>query len=249
MNTAPAVRIAMWSGPRNISTAMMRAWENRPDTMVWDEPFYGHYLLATGIDHPGRHAVIAAEETNWRTVVKRLLAPLPAGITIFYQKHMAHHLLPGMDRGWLDKVFNAFLIRDPVEVLASYTERRPDVTLADLGFEQQMEIFDQVRARTGTVPPVLDSRDVLTDPRRLLGLLCEAAGVPFLDCMLAWPPGPRRSDGVWARHWYDKVEKSTGFAPYRPRRKVLPEVLKPLADAARPYYDHLYGFRLGASGA
>ncbi len=239
------LRIAMWSGPRNISTAMMRAWENRTDTAVCDEPLYAYYLAQTGIDHPMRDEVMAAQDQNWRRVVEGLLAPLPEGITVFYQKHMAHHLLPGMDRDWLDGVFNAFLIRDPREVLASYTQKRDSVTLEDLGFPQQVEIFEHVRASTGGIAPVLDARDVLGDPAGTLKLLCKTAGVAFSERMLSWPAGPRVTDGVWARHWYHKVEESTGFAPYRPPAKPLPETLEPLAEAAEPYYRHLYEHRLG----
>jgi hypothetical protein len=238
------VRIAMWSGPRNISTAMMRAWENRPDTAVRDEPLYGHYLLATGLDHPGRDAVIAAQPTDWRTVVAALTGPIPDGRAISYQKHMAHHLLPGIDRGWLDRVVNCFLIRNPGDVLASYVRTRDDPTLADLGFAQQVEIFERVGERTGRVAPILEARDVLENPRRMLTLLCEAVGVPFSDRMLSWPAGRRNSDGVWAKHWYASVERSTGFAPYRPPTEPLADPLRSLADACEPYYRRLYQCRL-----
>jgi hypothetical protein len=238
------VRIAMWSGPRNISTAMMRAWENRADTAVRDEPLYAHYLLATGLDHPGRDEVIASQATDWRTVVAALTGPIPGGKAISYQKHMAHHLLPGIERGWLDELVNGFLIRRPEEVLASYVRTRDDPTLADLGFVQQAEIFERVCERTGRVPPILDARDVLENPRRMLTLLCEAVGVPFSDRMLAWPAGRRDSDGVWAEHWYAGVERSTGFARYRPPAEPLADRLRPLADACEPYYRRLYDCRL-----
>jgi hypothetical protein len=238
------VRIAMWSGPRNISTAMMRAWENRPDTAVSDEPLYAHYLLATGLDHPGRDAVIASQATDWRTVVDGLTGPVPGGRAISYQKHMAHHLLPVIERGWLDRVVNCFLIRRPAEVLASYVRTREDPVLADLGFVQQGEIFERVCERTGRVPPILDARDVLEHPRKMLTLLCAAVGVPFSESMLSWPAGRRNSDGVWAKYWYAGVERSTGFAPYRPPGEPLADRLRPLADACEPYYRRLYDCRL-----
>ena len=234
----------MWSGPRNISTAMMRAWENRPDTAVCDEPLYGHYLLATGLDHPGRDEVIASQDTDWRNVVAALTGPVPNGRRIYYQKHMAHHLLPEIDRAWLDQLINAFLIRRPEEVLASYVRTRDDPVLADLGFAQQSEIFDRVGACTGRVPPILDARDVLENPRRMLALLCEAVGMPFSENMLSWPAGQRDSDGIWARHWYAGVERSTGFAPYRPTDAPLADHLRPLAEACTPYYRRLYEHRL-----
>lgn len=245
MSDAP-LRIAMWSGPRNISTAMMRAWENRPDTAVWDEPFYAYYLAATGLAHPMAADVIAAGETDWRKVVAAALGPVPDGRRIFYQKHMTHHQLPEIDPAWLDGVANCFLIRDPREVLASYAAKRTEVTLDDIGMHQQAQIFDAVVDRTGRIPPVLDARDVLQDPARLLSLLCSALDVPFTEAMLSWPPGRRDSDGVWAEHWYAAVESSTSFAPYRPREPELDETLEALAEASLPHYQRLYAHRLGA---
>lgn len=238
------VRIAMWSGPRNISTAMMRAFENRPDTVVWDEPFYAAYLAMTGLDHPMRDEVIAAGPADWRDVVAGLVAPLPGPESVFYQKHMTHHMIPGIDRGWIDRVVSCFLIRDPREVLASYAAKRETVTLADIGFVQQAEIFDAVAERLGAAPPVIDAADVLRDPRAALGALCAACAIPFDDAMLSWPPGRRASDGVWAEHWYAAVERSTGFRPWRPREVVLDDALAPIAEAARPYYERLRAHRI-----
>jgi hypothetical protein len=241
-----AVRIAMWSGPRNISTAMMRAWENRPDTVVCDEPLYAHYLQATGIDHPGAADVIAHQETDWRKVVAALTGDLPAGKSIWFQKHMAHHLLPDIERDWLGSVTNAFLIRDPREMIVSLAKVLPNPTAADTGLPQQVEIFEWVRTRTGAIPPVIDARDVLEDPRAQLTLLCEALGVPFLDAMLSWPAGPRPTDGVWAPHWYANVIKSTSFQPYTPRNEPVPEHLEGLVAACLPYYESLHAHRLKA---
>lgn len=237
------LRIAMWSGPRNISTAMMRSFENRGDCAVWDEPLYAHYLKATGIDHPGRDEILAAHESDWRKVAAACAGPAPDGRPVFYQKHMAHHLLPEIDRGWLDALENCFLIRDPAEAVASYARTRENPTLADLGYERQVEIFEATRARTGRVPPVLDARDVLDDPRRALGLLCAALGLPFTERMLAWPAGPRPSDGAWGKHWYAAVWSSTGFRAAAPSGPP-PERLRPLVEAARPYYEHLRAHRL-----
>lgn len=238
------VRIAMWSGPRNISTAMMRSWENRGDAAVWDEPFYAHYLSHTGADHPMRQAVIMAGETDWTEVVSRLLGPVPAGAAIFFQKHMTHHLLDHIDRSWLDSVVNCFLIRDPAEVLASYARKRERVTLSDIGIEQQAEIFDFVTELTGDAPPVVDARDVLLDPAAALTRLCDRIGVPFTPGMLSWPAGSRDSDGVWAEHWYHAVESSTGFAAYEPKRFELDDELTELAALSRPHYEHMYASRI-----
>lgn len=239
------VRIAMWSGPRNISTAMMRSWGNRPDTFVCDEPLYAHYLAATGREHPGAAEVIANGETDWRRVIEWLTGDVPKGKQIFYQKQMTHHLLPGLDRGWLGVVTNCFLIRDPREVIASYIKKNNDPTLEDIGFVQQAEIFDWVRARTGAIPPVIDARDVLENPRKILGLLCAAVGVEFNAAMLSWPPGPRETDGIWAKHWYSEVATSTSFRPPLLREpEPVPERLRDIYERCRESYDRLYRFRL-----
>jgi len=241
---AEPLRIAMWSGPRNLSTAMMRAFGNRPDTAVSDEPFYGFYLARTGLDHPGRNAVIASQPTDWQAVAAALTGPVPEGRAVWYQKHMAHHLLPGVGRSWIDRMANAFLIRDPRAVLASYARVRAVATLDDLGLPQQCEIFRRVADRLGAPPPVLDARDLLRDPRAALTALCGALGIPFSEAMLSWPPGRRDTDGVWGEHWYAAVEQSTGFQPYRPRAIDLPPDLEGLAEDARPYYAELYEARL-----
>jgi Sulfotransferase domain len=228
-------RIAMWSGPRTLSTATMRAWENRPDTVVVDEPLYAYYLAATGIDHPGRDAVLAAQPTDWRTVVRRLTSePLPDGATIGYQKHMTHHVLPEVDLDALAPLAHAHLIRDPRRVLASYAKVREQPTMADLGLERQVELCRRFGG------PVVDSDALLRDPRGVLTRLCAALGVPFDERMLAWPAGPRPTDGVWAPHWYASVEASTGFGPYRGDDVPdLPDSLASLAEECRPFYDEL----------
>ena len=238
------MRIAMWSGPRNISTAMMRAWENRGDTAVWDEPLYAYYLASTGIEHPGAGRVIEAGETDWRRVVAALTGPVPGDKPIWFQKHMTHHMLDEVDRGWLADVRNCFLIRDPREVVASYARTRPDVSIRDVGVLQQAELFEEARKRSHATPVVLDARDVLENPRAMLSALCETLDLPFTDRMLAWPPGARDSDGVWADYWYDAVRASSGFAPYRSKAHTLPRSLEPLAEECRPFYLNLYEQRL-----
>jgi hypothetical protein len=239
----PAARIAMWSGPRNISTAMMRAFENRPDTAVIDEPFYAAYLKATGIDHPLRSETLAAHESDWRDVVRVLTGPVPGGRAIFYQKHMTHHMLPEFDLGWMEACRNAFLIRAPEAVLASYTAKRSEFLPADVGFARQREIFEREADRLGMAPPVIDAEDVLNDPRRTLRALCEAVGIAFSESMLRWPAGARATDGVWAPAWYDSVERSTGFA--RPRTyPPLDGNLRSIAETVRPHYEHLARYNL-----
>jgi hypothetical protein len=225
---------------------MMRAWGNRPDTFVIDEPFYAFYLRATGKKHPGVDEIIATGENDWRKVVEQCRSRLSAatGKKIFYQKQMTHHLLPEIDREWLVGMTNCFLIRDPREVILSYIKKQGNPTLEGLGFIQQAEIFDWVRARTGSIPPVIDASDVLQDPERVLRLLCTAAGIEFDKRMLSWPSGLRETDGVWARYWYGEVAKSTSFQPYKPREVVVPDRLHELHEQCRSYYERLYEYRL-----
>jgi len=243
--------IAMWSGPRNISTAMMRSWENRPDTVVVDEPFYAFYLRETDTKHPGSEEVIAQGETDWRKVIE--LCRRNAGSvegnpgrarTIFYQKQMTHHLLPEISRYWLRDVTNCFLIRDPAAVITSYIKKNPEPKLNDLGFVQQAEIFDFVRGQTHSIPPVIDADDILRDPERMLRLLCDKIGVEFSNAMLSWPPGPRETDGIWAKYWYAEVERSTGFQPYRERKIEIPDRLREIEQRCRQCYEKLHSVRL-----
>lgn len=243
------VRIAMWSGPRNISTAMMRAFENRPDTCVIDEPFYAVYLDRTGADHPMREESLAAQSTNWGLVVEELLTPPPEETPIFYQKHMTHHMVDDIGLEWMAQCRNAFLIRSPERVLASYAAKRPDVTLDDIGFARQAELFEREADRLGLAPPVIDADDVLADPARTLSRLCGALGIPFKTSMLKWPSGRRATDGVWAPVWYGAVEQSTGFAPPLSSPPTLEERLVAIAEAARPYYARLAQYRLAAPPA
>lgn len=244
MNTRQPLRLAMWSGPRNISTAMMRAWGNRPDTVVVDEPFYAYYLAATHADHPAVEEVIAQGETDWRRVVAQLRSASASSRPIFYQKQMSHHLLPEIDRSWLLQMTNCFLIRDPAEVIASYTKKNHEPALEDIGFVQQAEIFDFVCDATGRIPAVIDARDVLAHPARTLRALCDAIGVPFAEAMLSWPPGRRETDGVWAKHWYAEVERSTGFrASERPPTPV-PDRLRRVYEESWEIYERLRAHRL-----
>jgi Sulfotransferase domain len=229
----------MWSGPRNISTAMMRAWGARPDCAVVDEPLYAFYLTRTGLDHPARDEVIASQPTAWSDVVHALTeGPVPGGAGVFYQKHMTHHLLPEVDRARLAGLRHAFLVRDPARVLLSYARVRDQPTIEDLGLPQQQEIFERYGG------PVLDARDVLDDPAAALRALCSGLDVPFTDAMLSWPPGPHPADGVWAAHWYSRVWASTGFAPPPGSGEPLPAHLEPLLARCQPYYDAVAAHRL-----
>ena len=230
----------MWSGPRTVSTAMMRAWENRPDTVVTDEPLYAFYLSSTGLDHPGRDEVIASQPTSWKTVLSSLAEDqLPPGVTIGYAKHMTHHVLSSVDLAAFAPFRHAFLIRDPRSLLASYARVRSAPTLSDLGLRQQAWLFEEFGG------PVIDSADLLAAPEAGLRALCAALGVPFSASMLSWPAGPRATDGVWAPYWYDSVWRSTGFGPARePGTSALPPELEPLAASCLPYYEELASRRI-----
>jgi len=230
--------LAMWSGPRNISTAMMRAWENRPDTQVVDEPFYAHYLQATGIDHPLADSIIAMGETDWQCIVDRLVKRPSSGY--FYQKHMTVHWLDHFSTDWLARVEHVFLIRPPEPVIASYIAKRGTATATDLGYARQASLFDTISAQNGEAPPVIDSERFLRDPEGQLRTLCERLSIAFDAAMLSWPTGSRESDGIWGTHWYDAVNRSTGFAAPRTLEPVaLSASDRHLADSCRPDYDRL----------
>ncbi len=237
------IRIAMWSGPRNISTALLRSWGARPDTFVSDEPLYAHYLHATGIDHPGSADVIAAGETDWRRVVEYLCGPVPNDKPIWYQKHMAHHLLPGMDQQWLGSLRNCLLIRDPRSMLASLSKVLPNLSADQTGLPQQVVLYELL-SEQGAPPPIVDSTDVLRDPATMLELLCKQLDVPYTDVMLHWEPGRRDTDGSWASHWYANVWQSTGFQPYRPSEDNVPDHLQPVLDECQLLYDQLADRRI-----
>lgn len=243
MTADGVVRVAMWSGPRNISTAMLRAWEHRKDTVVVDEPLYAEYLLRTGIDHPGRDEVIAAQPTSLPEVVAGLLAPLPRGRTVLYAKHMAHHLDLDAEADWTDDFRNVLLIRDPAEVVASYVRSREACEPEDIGLLQEQWLLDRWDA-LGHDVPVVDAADFLRAPEAHLRWLCDWLGIPFTDRMLSWPAGPRESDGVWAPYWYDAVLASTGFEPYRPREISLSDHDAAVAEACRPAYERLHERRI-----
>lgn len=250
MTSAAPLRVAAWSGPRNISTAMMRSWENRGDCAVSDEPLYAHYLAATGLDHPGRDQVIAAGDTDWQRVVRGLVAgPAPDGSPVWYQKHMTHHLLPQMAIDWVHDLVNVFLIRDPALVVASYVKSRARVEASDIGLLQQARLFDAVAQRLGQAPPVIDAERFLRAPEPHLRALCTRLGIAFSPRMLHWPAGPRASDGVWAPHWYDAVWKSTGFEPWRPREVCLEGEAARAADESRPAYEALLAHAMAPAEA
>ncbi|MEL6288551.1 MAG: HAD family hydrolase [Pseudomonadota bacterium] len=232
----------MWSGPRNLSTAMMRAFANRPDCAAVDEPFYAAYLHATGVVHPMQEEILASQPTDPAVVAEALAdraVASAASAALQYEKHMTHHMVDAVPRHWFADADHVFLIRAPARVVASYAAKRDTVTLADLGFEQQRVLFDEITEQRGIRPSVIDADNVLADPRRTLSALCDALDIAFDEAMLTWPAGRWPCDGVWATHWYGQVERSTGFGAARPKPALDNPAHRALAAAAEPAYAHL----------
>ncbi len=245
MSVTEPLRIAMWSGPRNISTAMMRAFENRADCVVSDEPLYGAWLATTGEAHPMAESVIDAMDCDWRSVTRRLSGPIPGGASVWYQKHMTHHLLPEMmEADWMARLKHVFLIRDPRQVVASYLNKRETVSAEAIGVPQQERLFELVCDELGQTPPIIDSGEFLNDPEGHLRALCDRLEIEFQPAMLAWPPGPRESDGVWAPHWYQKVWQSTGFGPPAEDLPELEGVAARVAEGCMAGYLRLRALRV-----
>lgn len=238
------IRIAMWSGPRNLSTAMMRSFGSRSDTFVSDEPFYGCFLKDSGADHPMHDEVIAAMDCDWRSVMETLRSAAPAGKPVWYQKHMWHHMVGAVGYDDFDGFTHAFLIREPERMIASYLRKREVAAFEDFGLERQAEFFEREADRFGHAPPVIDANDVLADPEAVLSKLCDALAIAWDRSMLAWPPGRRETDGPWAPHWYAAVEASCGFGPPEPEPVELPDEARRLADRCRPCYNRLAGYRI-----
>jgi hypothetical protein len=242
---AEMTRILMWSGPRNLSTAMMRSFGARGDCAVWDEPFYAPYLAATGNDHPMRAETLAAHENDPAKVTAACAAPAPDGSAHYYQKHMTHHMLDHFDLSFMDGAVNVFLLRSPERVLASYVEKWEFVTLHDIGFDTQAALFDRIAQKTGAAPIVVNSSDVTRAPAATLEKLCDAIGISWTENMLHWSAGIHASDGIWAKHWYNAVEKSTGFQPTAEKPlPVLPPHLQKIADQARLHYEKLLAYAI-----
>lgn len=239
------IRLAIWSGPRNLSTAMMRSFGARADCAVSDEPFYANYLATSGSVHPMQDEIIAGHENDPDRVIAHLTGPVPGGKAIWYQKHMPQHLyLPNVRRDWLGEMRHAFLIRAPERVVASFDAKRPAPTLEDIAIPQMDRLDAELTDLLGVPPPVFEAEDVRANPEGMLRSLCAALDIPFDAAMLAWPPGPRETDGVWAAHWYRAVERSTGFAPPPGPPDDLPPGLAEVAAAARPSFERLQARKL-----
>lgn len=237
------MRIAMWSGPRNLSTAMMYAFGNRPDFAVIDEPFYASYLKKTGLEHPLRDKILNTHQSDAEKVADALTGPIPEGKTHFYQKHMTQHMIDGMPTDWMKSARQVFLLRHPARVIASFAQKYPDLSLSDIGFVEQSRLYDAALL-AGETPIVIDSYDIRQNPAEMLTKLCHALDLEFDPLMLSWPLGGHRSDGVWASHWYDAVHRSTGFAGPEGDLPKLSGHLADLQAQALPHYRRLYDYRL-----
>lgn len=233
------IRIAMWSGPRNLSTAMMRSFSSRADTFVSDEPYYGAYLKETGDPQPMAAGIIEDMECDWHRVTEALLGPVPDGSPIWYQKHMPHHMEGPVDILDLPEMRHAFLIRDPVRVAASYASKRTAINSDHLGTVRQRQYFERVAEMTGRAPPVVDSADILGNPEGVLRKLCEALDIPWDNSMLGWKKGPHSEDGIWGAHWYDKVNASTGFGGAPGPLPALSAQFEQVAEACQADYEAL----------
>lgn len=240
---APTLRLCLWSGPRNVSTALMYSFAQRGDTRVVDEPLYAHYLRVSGAQHPGRDEVLAAQDQDGEAVIRDVVLG-PCDRPVLFIKQMAHHLVE-IDRDFLDHTANVLLIRHPAEVLSSLVNQIPEPTLADTGMAKQAGMLEDLTAH-GQDPVVVDSRELLLDPAGVLRQLCDRFGIAFGEEMLSWPAEPREEDGVWASHWYHNIHRSTGFLPYRPKTDPFPERLQPLLEECRPHYDALFARALRA---
>lgn len=231
------MKIAMWSGPRNLSSAMMYSFGNRADFAAWDEPFYAAYLKRTGMDHPMREEIIAAHDADAESVAAACAGPVPGGKAHWYMKHMGIHMdLSPLD--WAKDCVNVHLIRHPARVIASYAAKRENPTLHDIGFAQQVDIFDRFPG------PVIDSADIRSDPESMLRKLCDAIGLDFDPAMLSWQAGMRPYDGIWAAHWYGAVHKSTGFAGAEGDLPGLTGAAADLCQSALPHYEKLAALKL-----
>ena len=233
-------RIAMWSGPRNISTALMRSFGNRPDTFVTDEPLYGHFLKKTGIQHPGREEIIQSQNTDWKKITGELCGTIPTNKSVWYQKHMVHHITGNMNFEWTKYLTNCFLIRHPRDVITSYKKKYTITSAAQLGYPQQKRLYDWMCLKRIKKPPIIEANDIVKDPKQVLCFLCSELNIEFYESMLSWEPGPRDTDGVWSKYWYENVNRSSGFMPLKTTSKEIPNELESIYSECLETYSYFY---------
>ncbi len=230
-------RISLWSGPRNVSTALMYSFAQRPDTSVLDEPLYAHYLRVSGAQHPGREEVLASMGQDGAVIAEDLCCA-DFGNPVLFIKNMAHHLV-ALDLSFLDELHNILLIRNPAEMLPSLCKQIPQPTLSDTGLRKQWELYNLLTEQ-GDNPVIIDSREFLLNPQSMLVKICHLLDIPYFEEMLSWKPGPLKEDGIWAKHWYHNVQQSSGFQPYKPKEEAIPDELAELWKTCDSYYQKLY---------
>ena len=236
--------IAMWSGPRNISTALMRSFENRSDCFVSDEPFYSYFLYKTKLKHPLSDEIIKSGLIDYNKIIKYITGSIPSSKKIWYQKHMAHHILKGENINWIKNMKNCLLIRHPSDVILSYSKKNEINSIQQLGYLQQIEIYKMLTKELGISPIIIDAQDLLRKPKKMLIEICKNLRIEFDNKMLSWPPGVRKTDGIWGKHWYKQVEASIGFKPYTKTDRIIPHEYINLNDECMQYYDFLYQNRI-----
>ena len=238
------IKIGMWSGPRNISTALMRSFENRLDTTVIDEPFYAYFLKKTGIKHPVYKKVIDSYSTSWDHIANNLIGPIPDGKNIWYQKLMTHHWLKGEPLDWVKSIHNCFLIRHPKKVIISYLKIHNQINPELIGLPQQLHIFNQVVKKTNKIPIVISSEDILKNPKLMLSQLCDLLEIPFSNQMLEWPEGTRDTDGIWSKYWYQNVVKTTSFSQPKNNKEELPNQFTEVLEECMYYYQKMEKYKI-----
>ena len=236
--------IAMWSGPRNISTALMRSFENRSNCFVSDEPFYSYFLHKTRLKHPLRDEIIKSGLIDYNEIIKYITGPIPSSKKLWYQKHMAHHILPGLDMNWIKNMRNCLLIRHPSEVILSYSKKNEINSIQQLGYSQQIGIYKMLSEEIGNPPIIIDAQDLLQEPKKMLINICENLRIKFDEKMLSWPLGSRETDGIWGEYWYKQVEDSVGFKPYIKTDRIIPSKYQIIYDKCMRHYDFLYQNRI-----
>ena len=235
------MRIACWSGPRNISTALMRSWSSRNDSFVSDEPFYAYYLKEQQLKHPMYKEIIKYYPNTYDDVVTSLTSEIPNDKERWYQKHMAHHLIDLNNISWIKNFENCILIRHPKDVINSYIKKNTLNHVDELGYPQQYKIMRYLDS-VGKNFIVIDSNILLNNPEKILSQWCSSMNLEFDISMLRWEKGNHPQDGIWWKHWYDNVITTTHFQKFSSNKYELNKKYKSIYDEALDYYNKLYYF-------
>ena len=230
--------VACWSGPRNISTALMRSWSSRKDTFVTDEPFYAYYLKETKLKHPMHREIITKYSSNYNEIIKYLTNKIPDNRKIWYQKHMAHHLLDLNNIEWINNFKNCILLRHPKEVISSFSKKSKLSSVEELGYPQQYEIIRFLKKNNKSYT-IIDSSELLKNPEKVLAAWCKKNNIKFDISMLKWEKGNHNNDGIWWESWYDNVIKTTGFQKYEKKDISIENKYDSIYNESMKYYNYL----------